>query len=88
MKITQELRAFAMEQAGRRCECTGSACRHHLRGGRCKRGLRGDDWKVYWRAESGGANRDNIEAWCPECFANNFVAPSETVALLALNIVD
>lgn len=76
-----------MEQAGRRCECTGKNCRHHLRGGRCKRGLRGDQWKVFWRTESGGANRENIEAWCLECFANNFEAPRETVALLALDIV-
>jgi len=42
---------------------------------------------VFWRTEDGGANRDNIEAWCLECFANNFEAPRETVALLALDIV-
>ncbi|HUP51570.1 MAG TPA: hypothetical protein VM198_03790 [Longimicrobiales bacterium] len=87
MKITQEVRAFALEQAGRRCECTGKDCRHHLNGARCKRGLRGDDWKVFWRTESGGATRDNIEAWCLECFANNFAVPRETVALLASDIV-
>lgn len=75
-----------MEQAGRRCECTGKDCRHHRRGGRCPRGLRGDEWKVFWRAESGGATRANIEAWCPECFGNNFEAPRETVALLSLDI--
>lgn len=86
MKITQEVRAFAMDQAGRRCECTGQNCRHHLRGARCKRGLRGDDWKVYWRRENAGVTRDNIEAWCLECFANNFEVPSETVALLAADI--
>lgn len=86
MKITQELKAFAMEQAGRRCECAGDRCRHHLRGARCKRGLRGDDWKVYWRTEGGGATRDNIEAWCLECFSNNFDVPSESVALLATEI--
>ncbi|MGE0161242.1 MAG: hypothetical protein AB7T31_17740 [Gemmatimonadales bacterium] len=87
MKITQELKAFAVEQAGKRCECTGKNCRHHLRGARCKRGLRGDQWKVYWKAEDGGVTRDNIEAWCLECFANNFQAPRESVALLALDIV-
>jgi class 3 adenylate cyclase len=88
MRITQEVRAFAIEQAGRRCECTGKDCRHHLRGARCKRGLRGDQWKVFWRTESGGATRDNIEAWCLECFANNFAVPRETVALFASDVVD
>lgn len=87
MQITQEVRAFALEQANRRCECTGEQCRHHLRGGRCKRGLRGDEWKVFWQTEDGGVTRDNIQAWCPECFANNFEAPREMVALLALDIV-
>jgi class 3 adenylate cyclase len=87
LKITHEVKAFALEQAGRRCECTGDACRHHLRGARCSRGLRGDDWKVFWRREDGGVNRANIEAWCLECFANNFEAPRETVALLALDLV-
>ena len=87
LKITQEVRAFALEQAGRRCECTGKDCRHHLHGARCKRGLRGDEWKVFWRTERGGATRDNIEAWCLECFANNFAVPRETVALLASDIV-
>lgn len=87
MKITQEVRAFAMQQAKRRCECTGSECRHHLRGARCKRGLRGDQWKVFWRSESGGVDRENVEAWCLECFDNNFDAPRETVALLAIDIV-
>lgn len=87
MKITQDVRAFALEQAERRCECTGDNCRHHRRGARCKRGLRDDDWKVYWRTESGGATRGNLEAWCPECFSNNFVAPREMVALLAVDIV-
>lgn len=88
MKLTQEVRAFAMEQAGRRCECNAKNCRHHLSGGRCKRGLRGDEWKVFWREESKGATRENIEAWCLECFANNFEAPRETVALLAIDIVE
>lgn len=86
VKITQEVRAFAMQQAGRRCECTGQNCRHHLRGARCKRGLRGDQWKVYWRDEAGGVARENIEAWCLDCFANNFEVPRETVALLAADI--
>ena len=87
MKLTQELRALAMEQAGGRCECTGKDCRHHLRGARCRRGLRGDQWKVFWRSEGGGATRDNIEAWCLECFAINFEAPRETVVLLSPDIV-
>lgn len=86
MKITPEVRAFAMDQAGRRCECTGENCRHHLRGARCKRGLRGDQWKVFWHSENGGATRDNIEAWCLDCFDNNFEAPRESVALLSLDI--
>lgn len=86
MKLTQELKAFAMQQAGRRCECTGNNCRHHLKGSRCKRGLRGDQWKVYWRSEGAGATRDNIEAWCLDCFGNNFEVPSETVALFSPDI--
>lgn len=86
MKITQEVKAFAIEQAKRRCECTGANCRHHLSGARCKRGLRGDDWKVYWRSEDGGMTRENIEAWCLECFDNNFDVPRETVALLFMDI--
>ncbi len=88
MKLTQEVRAFALEQAGRRCECTGKNCRHHLSGARCKRGLREGDWKVYWRSENEGATRENIEAWCLQCFDNNFEAPRETVALFAPEIVD
>lgn len=88
MKITQEVKAFAIEQAGRRCECTGSDCRHHLSGSRCKRGLRGDEWKVFWRDENGGTTRENIEAWCLECFGNNFDVPCETVALLSVDITD
>ncbi len=88
MKITPEVRAFAMEQAGRRCECTGENCRHHLRGARCKRGLRGNQWKVFWHSESGGATRDNIEAWCLECFDNNFEAPRESVGILSVDIAE
>ena len=86
MKITQEVRAFAIEQAGRRCECTGQSCRHHLRGTRCKRGLRGDQWKVFWKSEGGGVTRENVQAWCLDCFANNYEAPRETVALLAAEV--
>lgn len=76
-----------MEQAGKRCECTGGDCRHHLKGMRCKRGLRGDQWKVYWRSETGGLTRANIEAWCLDCFDNNFDVPRESVALLVTDIV-
>ncbi len=43
---------------------------------------------MFWRAEDGGTGPDNIEAWCIECFANNFDVPRETVALLALDLVD
>ena len=86
MKITAEVRAQVMEQAGRRCECTGKNCRHHLSGARCKRGLRGDDWKIYWRKEHGGVTPDNVAAWCLECFGNNFTAPQEKIALLAADI--
>ena len=86
MKITQEVRAFMLDLAERRCECTGGNCRHHLSGSRCKRGLRGDDWRVYWRKEDGGATRENLEAWCLQCFENNFDVPHENVALLATEI--
>lgn len=86
MKITPEVRAMAMDWAGRRCECTGDGCRHHLKGARCKRGLRGDDWKVYWRSEDGGASRENVQAWCLECFGNNFDVPREMVALFTADI--
>ena len=84
--ITDEVRASAREQAEGRCECQGQNCRHHRRGARCKRGLRGDQWKVYWRVESGGTARDNIEAWCLECFKNNFTVPSTTVTILRSEI--
>jgi class 3 adenylate cyclase len=86
LKITQEVRAFMLDLAERRCECAGSNCRHHLRGARCKHGLRGDDWRVYWRREDGGVTRGNLEAWCLRCFENNFDVPHETVALLAADI--
>lgn len=87
MKISQELKALAIEQADRRCECSGENCRHHRAGSRCKRGLRGDQWKVFWRTEGGGIARENISAWCIECFGNNFEVPRETVALLAPDVV-
>ena len=86
LKITAEVRALAIELAGRRCECTGGNCRHHRGGARCRHGLRGDEWKVYWRSEDGGASRENIEAWCLQCFENNFEVPRERVALLAADI--
>ena len=87
VNITPETKAFALEQASRRCECAGTNCRHHLKGQRCKRGLRGDQWKVYWRTETGGVTRENIQAWCLDCFGSNFQVPRETVALLTLDIV-
>jgi hypothetical protein len=88
LKITQDVKAFAVQQAGRRCECAGENCRHHLRGARCKRGLRGDQWKVYWKKVDGGVTRENIQAWCLDCFTNNFEVPVEPAALLALDVAD
>ena len=41
---------------------------------------------MYWKSESGGLTRGNIQAWCLECFANNYEAPRETVALLAAEV--
>ena len=86
MEFTDEARAQVLAMAGRRCECDGENCRHHLRGARCKRGLRGDGWKIYWRSETGGLDRANIEAWCLECFSNNFSVPTETVVLVSSDI--
>jgi len=86
LKITPEVKAFVIQLADRRCECTGQNCRHHLRGARCKRGLREDQWKVFWKSESGGVTRENLEAWCLECFSNNFRIPSEAATLLVLDI--
>lgn len=86
VEITEELRALARERAAGRCECTGSACRHHLAGARCKRGLRGEDWKVYWKSERGGTARENLDAWCLECFANNFTVPTTTVTIVRSGI--
>jgi len=43
---------------------------------------------VYWKKENGGTTRENLQAWCLECFANNFEVPSEAVTLLSLDVVD
>ncbi len=75
MEITDEMRANVLERSGRRCECQSGNCRHHRRGGRCKHGLRGDQWKIYWRTDGGGDQQWNLEAWCLECFGNNFAVP-------------
>ncbi len=85
-RITEEARAHARAQAEGRCECQGANCRHHRAGARCPRGLRGDQWKVYWRSENGGIARENIEAWCQECFKNNFTVPTSTVTILCSGI--
>jgi class 3 adenylate cyclase len=84
--ITEEIRTLARERAGRRCECTGPSCRHHLAGARCKRGLRDDQWKVYWKSERGGTGPENIRAWCLDCFANNFTVPTTTATILRSGI--
>jgi len=86
MQITDAVGAEVLALAGRRCECHGDSCRHHLKGSRCKKGLRGDQWKIYWRSETGGVARRNIEAWCLDCFANNFTVPTERVALVSADI--
>lgn len=75
MKITDKMRAQVLDRAGRRCECMSGNCRHHRKGGRCKHGLRGDKWKIYWRTEAGTTQAWNVEAWCLECFVNNFTVP-------------
>ena len=86
VRITEEVRAHARDQAEGRCECRGASCRHHRGGARCKRGLRGDQWKVYWRSEGEGTARGNIDAWCLECFENNFTVPTDTVTILRSDI--
>lgn len=48
--------------------------------------MRGEDWKIFWKNEADGLARENIEAWCPACFGNNFEPPRETLALLVLDI--
>lgn len=75
MDVTDKMRREALERAGRRCECQSGNCRHHRKGGRCKRGLRDGQWKIYWRTERGRDNPWNLEAWCLECFDNNFEVP-------------
>jgi hypothetical protein len=71
-EITPQLRAEVLARAGRRCECQSGNCRHHRKGGRCPRGLRGDQWKIYYRTSRAGLIRWNLEAWCLTCFDNNF----------------
>ncbi len=85
-RITEEARAHALAQAEGRCECQEANCRHHRAHARCPRGLRGDRWKVYWRSEKGGIARENIEAWCQECFKNNFTVPTSPVTILCSGI--
>lgn len=75
MRITEKMRRDALARAGRRCECRSGNCRHHRKGGRCKHGLRDDQWKIYWRTERGRDKPWNIEAWCLVCFDNNFEVP-------------
>lgn len=75
MQITEKMRAQVLDRAGRRCECMSGNCRRHRKGGRCEHGLRGDKWKIYWRTEAGTSQAWNVEAWCLECFANNFTVP-------------
>lgn len=72
MEITDAMRAEVLERAGRRCECLSDGCRHHRKGGRCPRGLREGQWKVYYRTEAAGAALWNLEAWCLTCFENNY----------------
>lgn len=77
MQITDEMREQVLQRSGRRCECVSAKCRHHLSGKRCPRGLRGKDWKIYYRTEAAGANLWNLEAWCLTCFDNNFGAAGQ-----------
>jgi len=70
--ITDEMRTQVLERAGRRCECVSAKCRHHRKGTRCPKGLRPNEWKIYYRTEAAGANLWNLEAWCLACFDNNF----------------
>jgi hypothetical protein len=72
MEITQEMRQEVLERSGRRCECLSEKCRHHRKGSRCPKGLRGNEWKIYYRTEAAGANLWNLEAWCLTCFKNNY----------------
>ena len=43
---------------------------------------------MYWGSESGVTVRDNIDAWCLDCFENNFTVPTSTVTILRSDIVD
>ena len=72
MEITDAMRAEVLKRSGRRCECVSGQCRHHREGSRCPRGLRPEQWKIYYRTESAGAALWNLEAWCEECFTNNY----------------
>ena len=72
MEITDAMRDEVLKRAGRRCECVSGQCRHHRKGARCPRGLRARQWKIYYRTESAGAALWNLEAWCQECFKNNY----------------
>ncbi|HIF24144.1 MAG TPA: hypothetical protein EYQ27_20110 [Gemmatimonadetes bacterium] len=72
MEITEEMRTKVPERSGRRCECLSENCRNHRKGGRCPRGLRDDDLRIYYRTEAGGAALWNLEAWCLVCFKNNY----------------
>ena len=78
MEITEKMRGEVLTRASRRCECQGPNCKHHRKGGRCKNGLRGWDWKIYWRTEGGAAQAWNLEAWCNTCFDNNFPKPERS----------
>ena len=72
MEITDAMRAEVLQRAGRRRECLSGQCRHHRKGSRCPRRLRPEQWKIYYRTESAGAALWNLEAWCQECFVNNY----------------
>ena len=72
MEITDAMRQEVLERSGRRCECQSKNCRHHRPSARCKNGLRGSEWKIYYRTEAAGANLWNLEAWCLRCFENNY----------------
>lgn len=87
-KITSELRESVRTRAGGRCECEGTNCRHHRNGSRCKRGLRGDEWKVYWHSEKAEDDPKNLEGWCLECFENNFTVPTHQVTLVRAEVAD
>ena len=72
MEITDAMRDEVLARAERRCECVSKNCRHHRPGARCPKGLRPGQWKIYYRTESAGAALWNLEAWCMQCFENNF----------------